>query len=223
MTKKNKTNEALTVNHCLFVGTTGSGKTYQIKRHRALRIAKRVLIWDPDGTYKLKGMKRAKSADEIKQFLQGKPYSFNFTISLEADTISEAEFEKFCAIALTVAHAKYPLAIIIEELADVARIGKASPNWGQLSRKVRKYGGIIIAASQKPQEIDKTFIDQCAVFGVGLLKTKTTRKYAAEMLDITEDELKTLKPMDWFFRRDADPAIRVDFGQKMPKGFKFLK
>jgi len=218
-----RTNEALAANHALFMGTTGSGKTHQMKNHPAMRTHKRILIWDPDETWRLPKMKRATNADHVKAELS--KYSFNtpFKIALTPKFAGKDEFEKFCFLAFAMSHADCPLLIVVEELADVAQMGKASPFWGQLSRKARKYGTTILAASQKPQEIDKTFIDMCAVYGVGVLRNERTKKAAAGLLDVPVSDVNSLQLKDWYFRRDAEDAIRVDFKQKIPSNFDFMR
>lgn len=216
-----RTNERLPDNHAGFFGSTGSGKTYQLENHPAWKSHKRALIWDPEESYK--ATHRATTPEALKAFYNSnRGFSGSFTLAFTPSAISEENFELFCQIALNWGHWKNPLLVVVEELADVARIGKASPNWGQLSRKARKYGTIILYASQKPQEIDKTIIDQSAILATGLLKTAAPRKYMADLLDISMDDVKALNKKDFIFRRDADAAISVPFGQKIPKSFKYI-
>lgn len=219
---KKRTNETLAANHAGFFGTTGSGKTYQLQNHPAWKTCKRVLIWDPEESYKVKY--RIKDDEALKAFYhKNLGYSGEFVVGFSPNSINEESFELFCQIALRWGHAGNPLLVIVEELADVARIGKASPYWGQLARKGRKYGTVILYASQKPQEIDKTIIDQSAVFGTGMLKTRLPRKYMAELLDVSLEEISSLKEKDFIFRRGADDAVLVPFGKNLPKNFQFFR
>lgn len=218
---KKRTNEKLEANHCGFFGTTGSGKTHWLLRHPAWDICKRSLMWDPEGS--LKASTRIRSADALKRFYNGhRAFSKSFNAAFTPDIFNEENFELFCQVCFKLGHAANPLLVAVEELADVARVGKASPYWGQLSRKGRKYGTTILYASQKPQEIDKTIIDQSAVLASGMLKTARPRKYMAELLDVSYDEFKAINKKDFYFRRDADPAVFVKYKQKIPKNFTFL-
>lgn len=219
---KKRTNETLAPNHAGFFGTTGSGKTYQLQNHPAWKVCQRVLIWDPEESYKVKY--RIKDDEALKAFYhKNLGYSGKFVIGFSPQNLTEESFELFCQIAWRWGHASNPLLVIVEELADVARIGKASPFWGQLARKGRKYGTVILYASQKPQEVDKTIVDQSAVLATGMLKTKAPRKCMAELLDVSYDEIAALKEKDFIFRRGAEDAVLVPFGQKLPKNFDFYR
>ncbi|WP_240701312.1 hypothetical protein [Pseudoalteromonas sp. MEBiC 03485] len=86
--------------------------------------------------------------------------------------------------------------IISDEIADVTRIGKAPPNWGELCRKVRKYGGRLCAITQRPQESDKTILNQVEFTWCGALKTSASYNYMAKEMDLSVQELKSIVNID---------------------------
>lgn len=196
--------ESLPNNHHLVIGASGSGKTTFTKRHELVKSAKRILIWDPDGTYKVPHVQT------VAQFHRVAVKNSDFgpiRVSLSC-TPNVDDFEQFCAIAFALAHCRAPLTVIVEEAADVARIGKASPQWGQLSRRGRKFGVSIFLCSQRPQEIDKTFIGQAGYVWCGRLKTKNDARYMADVLDVSQDDVQRLNKLEYFYRHEADEAVR---------------
>ena len=116
---------------------------------------------------------------------------------------------------MTIAHASRPVTAIIEEIADVTRQGKASPPWGTLSRRGRKYGVQFYAVTQRPAEIDKTAYGQCSRVWSGRMFGEGDQKRAAALTGVRIDAIKALR-VPWYFYRDEHGNVtreRIHFGK----------
>lgn len=160
-------NESRENKHTLALGISGAGKTYWLANHPWIKKrGVRKIIWDPyESHHTFICRSRSEFAKELKQALaSGKGYSIGLAIHP-----SPKAFEWFCACVWASLDGRKETIILIEELADVAQPGKAGPNWGQLIRVGRKYGAVIMAATQRPQEIDKTLFTQVSRIWAGLV------------------------------------------------------
>ncbi|WP_299592715.1 type IV secretory system conjugative DNA transfer family protein [uncultured Microbulbifer sp.] len=183
-------NPAYQARHMFLCGTTGSGKSSFLRRLDLLEQFKRVLIWDPDRDHQAvhcTSQAQFKST-VMRSIASGKP----FRVAYEATNATPEEFEFFCGIVWAALDGKEPTAIIIEELADVTDSGKGRGYWGQLTRKSRKYGGVIFAISQRPQEIDKSILNMAAYRWCGVVETEADRKYMSGVLSVKPEDLAAM-------------------------------
>lgn len=202
-------------NHTLLIASTGGRKSTFIKAKRgliktvsALAGCKRWVIWDPDedhtGT-------RCRSVSVFCRQLEkaascGKPFRLCLTVDVTPDN-----FEAFCQAVWVILDGRKLTGIVAEELADVTTPSKAGIYWGQLLRKSRKYGGIIVAASQRPQEIDKTCFSQCVHKWIGYIAVGHDVRRMARETGVSEKALFELKPGGYLFVRagNRDPENGV--------------
>lgn len=202
MTKTAKRqNPRLKNENTVVIGFSGSGKTSWIRQKTASINPARIVAWDPDEDYKLP---RARTMAGFKKFLQKAGYG-PIRCALTVDPTPE-NFEEWARLVFCVAHCKAPMVVIAEEIADVTRIGKASPNWGQLCRKGRKYGVRLFAVSQRPQECDKTVFTQSRFKWCGILGSEDDRKYMSKVIDVPLSELSELRELEYFYRAGAETA-----------------
>jgi hypothetical protein len=98
---------------------------------------------------------------------------------------------------------------VVEELARcVTTISKADPQLRKLYNEGRKYGAIVHAVTQRPQEIPKTVYDQTERFVIGQQKSTNIKRFA-EVLDIQPEQIKALKPLEfWFFDESSGEDAR---------------
>lgn len=180
----------LSNNNHLIVGASGSGKSAYIRENIGFK-HDRIVAFDPDEDFKLPRARDLRTFENIvKKAGFGK-----IRVALTVEPIEE-NFERFCQLVFPIMHCKAPIKILIDELADVARIGKASPHWGQLSRKCRKYGGTLYVCTQSPQEIDKTVLRQTRKIVCGTLQSVAAWKAMALNLDIPLAEIKQLENIE---------------------------
>jgi hypothetical protein len=184
-------NEDLENRHILVIGQSGSGKTYWLKAHPWTKGAyKRVIIWDPYESHKAH---YAKSLPQFGRMLSGALKSkkgFRVGLSIHPDP---AAFEQFCRMVWAAADGSKETYVIVEELGDVSKPGKAGQNWGQLIRVGRKYGLILMPVTQRPQEIDKTLFTQVSRVWCGLVSAYD-RPYVERNLGLTRGALESIVP-----------------------------
>ncbi len=161
-------NEDLKNQHLLAMGMSGSGKTYFIRNHPIIkRRGVRLVAFDAYETHDVNFSKSM--AGFHKNFVDAVKSGKSFRLGLSVSPTVE-NFEKFCRLIWAAADGNKELVVIIGELADVASSGKASEFWGRLVRVGRKYGVILFAETQRPQEIDKTIFTQAGRKWVGYLE-----------------------------------------------------
>lgn len=184
-------NDELENQHCLAIGKTGSGKTHFLKHHpKVKKRGSRVAIWDPYQSHDCHyAATTANFGNNLAQALRsGK----GFKLGLSVNPTLEA-FEKFCQMLWIASDGKKPIVVIVEELADVAKAGRASQFWGQMVRVGRKYGLILLPATQRPQEVDKTVFTQVSRVWVGLV-SPYDHAYVEKSTGIEKGGLSKIEP-----------------------------
>lgn len=194
--------------HAIYIGCSGSGKTQALKQNVGLKSARHVLYWDIDEDHKAtRFTNRGEFARAVAQAVKsGKAYKLAFS---GLDTVEN--FEWFCRVAWVALNGTYETYVVIEELADVSpSVAKATPEFGRLLRKGRKFGAKILMTSQRGQEIPKTAFNQVAVTYVGQQTGADVDKVARER-GIAAAELRALEKLNFF---------KVTNGAKAPEKIK---
>lgn len=189
----------------LIVGASGSGKSAFLRETVDFK-QRRIIAWDPEEDYPLPRVRSLEAFLKLARKSGFGPIRCALTVAP-----TEENFEQFSAIAFALAHAAAPMTIIADEIADVTRVSKASFHWGQLCRKVRKYGGRLCAITQRPQEADKTIMNQVEYTWCGALKTTASAKYMAAEMGITLEKLQSIqnihrKQVQYWIRKGTDAA-----------------
>jgi hypothetical protein len=201
----------------IIIGASGSGKSSFLREEVDFK-QKRIIAWDPEEDYKLPRVRDMKTFKAICR-------KSGFGAIRVALTVNPTEenFEVFAAYVFAICHAKAPMDILTDEIADVTRVTKASPNWGQLCRKVRKYGGRLCAITQRPQECDKTIFNQVKFKWCGSLGSQASYKSMANEMDVPVNELKDLENIEqvqvqYWLREGTLPAEKhtISFKKKTP-------
>lgn len=196
--------------HTLYLAASGYGKSTALKRSAYLK-KPRVMVWDPGFDHDLPRVKTLRGL--IESLRSGK-----FRVALTLDRSTPAAFDVFCKAAWAVLDGDQDTVIVVEEAAAVqTSIGKASQDWGVLVRESRKFGGIILATSQRSQEIDKTIVTQCHSVYVGC-HARRDAKLIGRDLDIDPDAISSLE-MGQFYLKELGPkpAHLIDFSKKPQK------
>lgn len=194
--------ESLPNLHHICLGFTGSGKTTFIKRHPYYRQSKRVIAWDPEGSYT--GLRKYTTRAGFLKAVHAAGFG-DIRIRLELDPTPH-NFDWFCSIVWAIGHAAAPLTVIAEELADVVKAGYSGKHWGFLARKGRKYGIRIMGVSQRPQIVDKTFLNQCQFIWCGLLRTPADQKYMAGIMALPFEKIAELEECHFYIRKGSQAS-----------------
>ena len=102
---------------------------------------------------------------------------------------------------------QYITHMIAEELSGVCpSAGKATDNAAILLNQSRKYGGVFHGVSQKPQEVAKTYFDQCGIKFIGQQKGAAMRRRMAADIGLTPEQIGELQPLQ-FYRDDGTPGV----------------
>lgn len=203
--------------HTFYLAMTGGGKSTALKANPDIpKRGGRALIYDPDLDH------WALHTHTLAEFLRhvraanrsGKSYRIAYTGRQDDQKQTVENFERFCRIVWAVLDGTpgREIDVIIEELADVSPgAGRATVEFGRLLRRSRKYGCRLHMTSQRPQEIAKTALSQAGRLFVGLQQTSADRRHLASMIDVPETDLATLKPLEFYVKSGAAPAVRIDF------------
>jgi hypothetical protein len=140
----------------LYCGATGSGKGVSIREFLGQEKPKRLLVWDPLNEYgDFVSVRTGKLADVIAS-AKGKAFRVAYSPGRDDRTFKD-KFEMFCRIAFSAGD----LRMHVEELADVTSPSWAPAGWRQCTKKGRHAGLRIMAATQRPADIDKHFLGGC--------------------------------------------------------------
>lgn len=188
-----KADESLRARHVIITGGTGSGKSTVVKNNQEIKKAQIVVFWDPDETH---GAHYCRSVIEFGRALsQGIKSGKKIRLGLAVEA-TEENFQKFCRIVWGASCASRPIVCVVEELHEVTGSGQARGMWKTLLNRGRKFAVMIVAISQRPQEIDKTTLSQCGTKITGLLDREKDRKVISEELGVTVAELRQLNAVD---------------------------
>lgn len=187
--------------HRLVLGASGAGKSQLI---RELVPAKgiRLLGWDTDEDHEGHHFDHwpTYAREVAKAVKSGRPFRL-----LWAGDNGLKTFEKWCALVFVALDGRTATEILIEELADVSKSsGTASPNFGQLIRRARKYNGGLTMASQRGTEISKTVYTQANEFWIGRQET-TDLPRMAKLAAVSEARMGAIKPLEYI--RKVGPDI----------------
>lgn len=187
-----------------YIAMSGFGKSQALKQNIPSRGA-RVILWDPDNDHKASHYqnKREFVAAIIAAVKSGRGFRIAWDGQVDVET-----FEWWCSVVWSVLDGDKETLVVIEELADVSEsAAKASFWWGQLNRKIRKYGGVLHWTTQRSQEVSKTAYSQCAVKFIGYPNDGANLKALATMVAVSEDNLKALKPLEFYRREHLDTKL----------------
>lgn len=198
-------NTAWNNQHNLYLAASGGGKSQAIKQNKAIPgRGVRVVAWDVDEDHNVRHFYNR--ADFARALLAGCRSGRGFRIGY-AGECDVKSFEWWCALVFAALDGNVATHVIIEELADVSQsIGKASPAFGQLLRRGRKYGAIVHAASQRGTEISKTVFTQSARHWVGI-QEGTDVDRMARLCAVEPAKIRSLKPLEFLYKEAGKPPV----------------
>ncbi|MDI5984903.1 hypothetical protein QLQ85_08875 [Halomonas sp. M4R5S39] len=203
---------SLTNRHRLVLGATGAGKS-QLIRELIPGQGVRLLGWDTDDDHPGHHFaSRAAYAKAVAAALRsGRPFRLLWNGANDLKT-----WEWWCGLVFAALDGRTPTEILIEELADVSpSAGKATPAFGELIRRARKYNGRLTMATQRGTEISKTVYTQAAEFWIGRQEA-TDIPRMSRLAAVTEARLAAVAPLHYIRKRGPDITFwRLEFhGQR---------
>lgn len=173
-----------------YIGATGSGKGVSIREHLAAERPARLLVWDPLHEYG----EFAKPVGELAALAVGaKAERFALAYSPGPDPTAYRErFEMFCRIAFAVGRCT----VLVEELADVTSPSYAPLAWRRCTTQGRHKGLRIIAASQRPAQVDKQFLGGCTYIRCFTLRYPADRQAMAGAMSVPLVDIADLQTVE---------------------------
>lgn len=188
-----------------YCGSTGSGKTHQIKQD--IKAENRIIKFDPDDEYT--GTAFYQIADLLAA-VKKNPKTLNYRFVGGG----KKHFLAVCKIAFAMTSPRHPVCLVVDELAGVTGTSKAEDDWHTCLTRGRKYGLRIRAGAQMPVEIDKTIMRQRSHLWIGYLERPADHDYLAKETGLKPEQIKALRPRPHF---DHIAGIRGQ-GYKIKKG-----
>ena len=122
-----------------YFGSSGSGKTHNMKLDLKQMQGARVLVFDPEGAFDARDgffctsdrkifYQKARESNDIKLTFQGN---------------GQVDFDWWCRLVFALADARRPTTIVVDELSGVTTVSKAPPAWHQIITRIRKYRGAV--------------------------------------------------------------------------------
>lgn len=180
-------NEKLEKDIKAYFGSSGSGKTFNIKND--IKNESRVLCFDPEGSFT--AADGFKVVTDRALFLELARKSGPVKLCFAAG--GKPNFDFFCDVVWALADARRPCCVVVDELGGVTSAGKASGAWYDMLSRGRKYGLKIRAGAQRPSEIDKTLMGNHNGIFIGYIARRGDADYLARETDIPVQKILDLK------------------------------
>lgn len=113
------------------------------------------------------------------------------------------QFSFLCGLAwIWATRLKRETLLLVDELSDFTAANEAPPAWRRLVRRGRKQGISVLAASQRPAEIDKTIFSNASRIRVYRLGYDADQAAAAAALGVARNDVAALQGHE-FLERNA--------------------
>jgi hypothetical protein len=200
-------------------GATGTGKTAWVLQQIAAMTPARLMVWDFKSDHMLNGLGQGfASWPEFVKACTKQKFTARYLVNQDLDLAQQ--FDAFCALAWREGN----LMMFVDELAEVTKANKAPANWRKCINVGRSYENgtksiSIIGASQRPSEVDKSFIGNCDVLHFGRIGNIAEAKAFSRQLGCDDKELSTLPNLQWIEKRSNSHELTrgvLSFGNKKP-------
>lgn len=185
--------------HTLYLAVTGGGKSqavnHNLREQLKANSGARVILWDQAGDYPGHHYESRKGfLAALKRAIQsGKGFRVAFS---GVPTVENWEW--FCEVVWGILDGRKITYLIAEELSAVSpTAGKATDNAAILLNQGRKYGLRFHGVSQKPQEVSKTYFDQCPIKWIGQQKSRAMIRRMAEDVGTDMATIQNLQPLEF--------------------------
>ncbi len=189
----------------LYLARSGGGKSQALKQNPELpRNGVRVILWDKSHDHKAHHYDNKRAF--VRALMAGLESGKGFRIAFDGGVDVE-DYEWWCQTVWHALDGNRLTYVVVEELSEVCiSTAKASPEAARLLNQGRKYGMRFHGTSQKPQEISKTYYDQCPLKWIGPQIGANIKKFARET-GRAESEIAALDDLQFLVwdGRDGQP------------------
>lgn len=187
------------------LGARGTGKTPWIKQQVQRARPARTLTWDPQDEYgDLGTVFTDRARDRLVDFVGSRRvFGAVYRPGLKVSTYGP-KFDWFCRLAWALGD----LTMIVDELADVTTPSWAPDSWSVITRKGGHQRLATFGASQRPAELDKSFLDNSTYMHVGRCNGKPACSTMGSYLGVDPAELAALPDLAWIERNMRTGAVR---------------
>jgi DNA helicase HerA-like ATPase len=191
------------------MGASGSGKSTAVKRILAAEPWPGLqIIVDPDAEYAGQGAQIASLARLVELAKLPGARSVVFVPSVDR-AVGIKQFSFVCSLVWSVALQGRPVRLVVDELSEFTTASEAPAAWRRVVKRGRKQGISVIAAAQRPAEIDKTIWSNASTVRSGRLNFENDQTVIAAALGVTRDDVASLKQLDYLERdRNTGALIR---------------
>jgi hypothetical protein len=188
-----------------FIAQSGQGKGVLMKAALRRLKPKRLLILDTkDENGEFAEMVTSLSA--LKRATFNKSFAVRYQLRADTTKNRRAEFEEVCRMVSQAGNTAY----LIEELGRYTTASYAPPAWADCCNDGRHDGLHLIAASQFPAQLDKSFLGNATEVWCGYLGEEEHRKVMARKMNIPPDQIEALRKFQFLhFDRDARKVTPV--------------
>lgn len=208
-------NDNLEALHCLYAGTTGSGKSTAFRQMGRIKPTDQILMWDPYGQYKGKKLLHRQvrtygtlqsffnAAKEGRKTKQGFKIAFTPSAYLANTKQRRKVFLQFLRACWALGDGKHKklLHVMCEEINRVTTTsGDEDSIYGEMLEGGRKFGFVVHSISQRLQPIPNTVISMSPFKWVGIQESSGDVDRIAREIGVTSEEVKELKQYEYFFK-----------------------
>lgn len=174
-----------------YVGTTGSGKGVSVRERLSEEKPRRLLIWDPLGEYGEFVTRTVTRLDDLAQSAKAGEFRVAYWPGPDSTKFAD-KFALFCRIVF----AAGDLTMMVEELADVTTASWAPVPWRRCTKQGRHRKLCIIASTQRPADVDKSFLSSCTFIRCFQLGEPNDEKAMAARLRVPVEDVAKLVTTD---------------------------
>jgi len=223
MLRPRNSNNLLSENHWLVVGSSGSGKTTAVKQLNMVSKTDQVALFDPYIDYETLCGAEVRRYTSLAKFARAlfsaraAKQARGFKIAYSPiDGATPKNLEAFSKVIWGAGNGKHkkPLKVVMEELAKcVTTSGKATGFFGEILTGGRKFGLEAVCIFQRGQEVPKTIVGNCPNKWVGRQQRLNDAVYLSKELDFPVDKIKELPRYHYLLKTNDHGIGEFDEGK----------
>lgn len=174
-----------------YIGASGSGKSRSMRAEVQRANPRRLVIWDPMNEYAEIAPQFPTLSALFASLAGGKGRGRYVPRGGMGEWAPQ--FAAFCSAS----YAMEGGTVMVEEISNVTQPSYAPPNWSRLCSSGRHRGLTVMAATQRPSMVDKTFLGNCSKVRCFRLNWRTDLMVMANVLGCKVADLTGMKPGEW--------------------------